>query len=91
MPDRVEADVTLRIPRDSERSLHDEARERLAETAVVERVDSFDVTGVRPRLNDLRVHASVTVDCASTTEPRQALAEAVGVGAGDDHDHEPTR
>ena len=91
MSNRVEAELTLRIPRDSERSLREEARERLAETGVVERVDSFDVTGVRPRLNDLQVHAEATIACASTAEPGQALAGAVGVEAVDSLDHEPTR
>jgi hypothetical protein len=95
MPDRVEAELTLRIPRDSERSLHEEARDRLAETGVVERVDDFDVTGVRPRLNDLQVRANASIACESTAEPREALAEAVGIEAVDsldhDHDHEPTQ
>jgi hypothetical protein len=89
----VEAEVTLRVPRDGERDLRDEARARLDETAVVERVDTFDVTGVRPRLNDLQVTANATMACAEAGA-RDALADAVGVERVDHFDrfdHEPTR
>jgi hypothetical protein len=86
----VEAELTLRIPRDGERALHDEARDRLVETAVVERVEALDVTGVRPRLNDLQVTANATMACAEA-ETRDALADAVGVEAVDRFDREPRR
>lgn len=80
MSETVETRLTLRIPRGSQRGLHDEARERLGRADEVERVVSFEVTGVRPGLNDLRVHADATV--VSETPPDRldaALTETVGI------------
>lgn len=81
MPELVDARMTLRIPRGGRTDLREEARERLARVTAVEHVESFDVTGVRPGLNDLRVRARATVACETdaATDPDTALAESVGI------------
>jgi hypothetical protein len=91
MADLVDAELTLRIPRDGERDIRDEARERLAGTAVVERVEAFDVTGVRPRLNDLQVRANATVACVASEEARRALEDATGIETVEQVSRESTR
>jgi hypothetical protein len=82
MARRVEARLTLRVPRDGERGLYEEAVDRLDRTAVVDRVEAFEVVGVRPGLNDLRVRATaafVTADEAGTAV--EALGDTVGIEA----------
>jgi hypothetical protein len=83
MSDPVDARLTLRVPRGSRNDLREEARERLARADAVERVESFDVTGVRPGLNDLRVRAQVTLTCEAATAAErdvdERLAAAVGI------------
>jgi hypothetical protein len=77
----VDARLTLRIPRGSQQDLREEARERLARVESVDRVDAFDVTDVRPGLNDLRVRARVSVVCTRGSEARldDRLTDGVGV------------
>jgi hypothetical protein len=77
----VEARLTLRIPRGGSGDLLEAVTRRLRRAAPVDRVDSLDVTGVRPGLNDLHVTVTTTVACAdaSATEPATSLAEAVCV------------
>jgi hypothetical protein len=81
MAELVDARVTLRVPRGGQTALREEARERLAGVPAVERVETFDVTGVRPGLNDLQVRARTTVACETdaATEVDAALEGAVGV------------
>jgi hypothetical protein len=82
MSEPVDARLTLRVPRGGRKDLREEARERLARVETVERVEAFDVTGVRPGLNDLRVHARSTVACETDAADLDAsLAEAVGIEA----------
>ncbi|WP_142860363.1 hypothetical protein [Salinigranum halophilum] len=81
MSDPIDARLTLRIPRGSQQDLREEARERLARVDAVERVEAFDVTGVRPGLNDLRVRAEATVVCGPGAETSLDvhLSQAVGI------------
>lgn len=85
MSELVEARLTLRVPRDGHGDVQDAAGRRLRRTGIVDRVESFDVTGVRPGLNDLelRVETTVTCDVDSASEATTALASAVGVDAVD--------
>jgi hypothetical protein len=78
----VEARVTLRIPRGGRQELREAARDRLARASAVERVDAFDVTGVRPGLNDLRVRARTTV----AADPASASGSAGAADAEDGAD-----
>jgi hypothetical protein len=82
MSRQVEVRLTLRVPRDGERELYEEAVERLDRTAVVDRVEAFEVIGVRPGLNDLHVRATAAfVTDESVTPAAEALSDAFGVEA----------
>lgn len=83
MVNSTDARLTLRVPRGSRQDLHAEARERLRRTAVVDDVGAFDVTGVQPELNDLRVRVWATIDhdVVSETGLCEALSDVVGVEA----------
>ncbi|WP_380681222.1 hypothetical protein [Salinigranum sp. GCM10025319] len=85
MSELVEARLTLRIPRDARGDVQEAAGRRLRRTGVVDRVESFDVTGVRPGLNDLKLRVETTVACDvdSASEATAALASAVGIEAVD--------
>lgn len=85
MSELVEARLTLRVPRDEHGDVQDAAGRRLRRTGVIDSVESFDVTGVRPGLNDLKLRVETTVACDvdSASEARAALASAVGVDAVD--------
>lgn len=81
MSEPVETRLTLRVPRGSQQDLREEARERLARVPGVERVETFDVTGVRPGLNDLRIRAEATISCEEQVgrDLDVTLSEAVGI------------
>lgn len=81
MSEPVETRLTLRIPRGGRKDIREEARERLARVESVESVEAFDVTGVRPGLNDLRVRARATVACEghADAELDASLSEAVAI------------
>jgi hypothetical protein len=82
MARRVEARLTLRVPRDGERGLYEGAVGRLDRTAVVDRVEAFEVVGVRPGLNDLHVRATAAFVADEEAGPAvEALGEAFGVEA----------
>ncbi|WP_318567431.1 hypothetical protein [Salinigranum marinum] len=85
MSELVEARLNLRVPRDGRGDLQDAVAERLRRAAAVDRVESFDVTGVRPGLNDLtlRVRTTVACDIDADSEAATALMEAVGIEAVD--------
>ncbi len=92
MSEPVDARLTLRVPRGGRRDLREAARERLARIETVERVETFDVTGVRPGLNDLRVDARSTVACETdATDLDASLASAVGIEAVEILGGEPER
>lgn len=79
-PIHVEARVRVEIPRDCAGDLHDGVEAKLARPATVERVTDLEVHGLRPRLNDLSVDASVTVTTAAgSTVLREDLEGLVGV------------
>jgi hypothetical protein len=92
MSELVEARLTLRVPRDGRGDVQDAAGRRLRRMGVVDRVESFDVTGVRPGLNDLKLRVETTVACDvdSAPEATAALTSAVGIEAVDAEVVEPS-
>lgn len=89
MPEMVEAEVTLRVPRDGEGTLHESIVERLAVAAAVDAVESFDTTDVRPELNALRVQGRATFSTSATeTALAAALTETMGIERVDPVDDE---
>jgi len=80
----VTADLTVLVPRDAAGGLEGGTRNLLERIDGVE-VREIDVTGVRPRLNDLAVEAevdlAVTVESGDDLEvvARETLAEGFGV------------
>ena len=91
MSELVEAEVTLRVPRDSEGTLHEGIVERLTVAAGVDAVESFDATDVRPELNALRVEGRVTLATSADETPvATALTGTVGIERVDPVDGEST-
>ncbi|MFB6269500.1 MAG: hypothetical protein ABEH83_06125 [Halobacterium sp.] len=88
---RFDADLTMHVPRDAAGDLECGAESVLAGVDAVERVDSVEVTGLTPRLNDLEIEATVTVavdvagaaDVAPVDAASDALADGFGVAAVD--------
>lgn len=81
---RVVAELTLNVTRNANGTLADGAASQLARIDDVEHVDSVDVTGLTPRLNDLQVTATVTCTMQCTDPDAQhsterALADGFGV------------
>lgn len=74
--------VRLEVPRDAAGDLQAGVRGKLDRVAGVE-VVAVDVTGLRPRLNDLTVDADVEVAFAADVDATD-LTDTVGV-----HDAEP--
>lgn len=73
----VAADLTLLVTRDDQGTLEDGALDRVTAVEAVADVDEVDVTGVRPRLNDLAVEAAVDLTVAVDPTARDAEAAAV--------------
>jgi hypothetical protein len=51
----VTADLTIRVPRDSDDDLEDGARRLLRRVGAVSEVQEIELQGVQPRLNDLAI------------------------------------
>lgn len=80
----VTADLTVDVPRDAGGDLPAGVRTVLARVEAVEAVEAVDVTGLTPRLNDVRT--DVTAELRVTAEPeaasvREALDDGFGVQA----------
>lgn len=77
------ADLTIDVPRNDQGDLVAGARMALARVDAVDAVDDVEVTGLTPRLNDLRaeVEADLTLalDRAAAEAAREALADGFGV------------
>lgn len=86
---RLVADLTMHVPRDAAGDLECGAQSVLADVDAVTAVEAVDVTDLQPRLNDLRVEATVTVavdvpgDVADgrLDAAGDALADGFGVAA----------
>ena len=78
----VTADLTLLVTRDDHGTLEEGARAAVAAVESVRDVESLDVTGLRPRLNDLAVEATadLTVAVEGDGDLEAAVAEALGEG-----------
>lgn len=80
----VTADLTVLVPRDADDGLEAGTRNLLERVDGVE-IEDVDVTGVRPRLNDLAVEAAVDLAVAVEngddveTVARERLADGFGV------------
>jgi len=79
----VTAELTVDVPRDAAGSLEAGVTAVLRRVAAVEAVEAVDVTGLTPRLNDLRADVTaelrLAVDPPDETTARDALAEGFGV------------
>jgi len=75
----VTADLTLLVTRDDQGTLEDGALDRITTVDAVADVEETDVTGVRPRLNDLAVE--VAADLTVAVDPTARDAEAAAVEA----------
>jgi translation elongation factor EF-1beta len=85
----VRADLRVRVSRDGPGDLHDGVRKRLRRVEAVSAVETVDVSGLRPGLNDLAVDLVATLrlraDVGEEEEVaagREALAEALRDGFG---------
>ncbi|MFB6082350.1 MAG: hypothetical protein ABEJ67_05965 [Halanaeroarchaeum sp.] len=78
---RVEADVQVQVPRDLDGTLADGLRTVLARVDGVESVETADIHGLTPRLNDMQVEARVTlvVTVGDVDAVEDRLAEGFGV------------
>lgn len=77
---RVVAQLTLNVTRNATGTLADGATSMVARIDGVERVESVDVTGLTPRLNDLQVTATVTCAMQSVDPDAEALVAERLVG-----------
>jgi Co/Zn/Cd efflux system component len=77
----AETDLVVRVARDAAGDLVEGARTRLERAEGVESVDRFEVTGVRPGLNDLRVTATATVRVRGADD-RESVAARLAAGFG---------
>ncbi|MEF8780815.1 MAG: hypothetical protein V5A46_09085 [Haloferacaceae archaeon] len=76
----VEARVRVEIPRDCEGDLQDGLEAKLGRPTPVERVSDTEIHGLRPRLNDLSVDATVQLRVAVRgTALRTDIETVVGV------------
>ncbi|PSQ15856.1 hypothetical protein BRD00_12635 [Halobacteriales archaeon QS_8_69_26] len=73
----VTADLTLLVTRDDQGTLEGGALDRVTAVDAVTDVEHVDVTGVRPRLNDLAVEAAVDLTVAVDPTARDAESAAV--------------
>lgn len=83
-PVRLVADLTMHVPRNTAGNLDSGAEDVVTRIDGVTDVEAVDVTNLEPRLNDLRIDATVTLDVAvDDAEPEAAgetmLADGFGV------------
>lgn len=84
---RVTADLTMQVPRNATGDLAQGVTNVVRGVDAVARVDEVDVTNLRPRLNDLRVDATVAVEMTVEDAPdveragTTALADGFGIEA----------
>lgn len=86
LPDEAAATVetvtvtcTVSVPRDAAGNLTDGVRARLERTDGVEAVESLDVGGLTPSLNDLTAETTATVRVGPDVDAETALSERFGV------------
>jgi len=81
---RVTADLTMQVPRNATGDLAQGVTNVVRGVGAVARVDDVDVTNLRPRLNDLRVDATVAVEMTVEDAPdvERAGGDALGDGFG---------
>ena len=79
---RVTADLTMQVPRNATGDLAQGVTNVVRGVDTVACVDAVDVTDLRPRLNDLRVDATVAVEMTVEDAPDVARAGADALGDG---------
>jgi hypothetical protein len=81
---RVTADLTMQVPRNATGDLAQGVTNVVRGVDAVANVDDVDVTDLRPRLNDLRVDATVAVEMTVEDAPdvERASRDAFGDGFG---------
>lgn len=73
----------MHVPRNTAGNLDSGAEDIVTGIDEVAGVDAVDVTGLEPRLNDLRIDATVTVDVnVDVAEPETAGREVLANGFG---------
>jgi hypothetical protein len=84
---RVTADLTMQVPRNATGDLEQGVTNVVRGVDAVASVEAVDVTDLRPRLNDLRVDATVAVEMTVEDAPdveragTTALADGFGIEA----------
>lgn len=74
----ADASMTIAVSRAAPGDLADGAETKLARADAVSAVDSLDIRGLQPGLNDLTVEADATVALASDADDeREAVADAL--------------
>lgn len=71
----VTAELHVRIPRDGTADLEGGIEEVLDRTEVVESIDSLDVTGITPGLNDIKTDAIARLTLAVARPEAAAVRE----------------
>jgi len=79
---RVTADLTMQVPRNATGDLAQGVTNVVRGVDAVARVDEVDVTNLRPRLNDLRVDATVAVEMTVEDAPDVERAGTTALGDG---------
>jgi len=64
----VDADLTVHVPRNDHGTLEEGVEERVRRVDGVDRLEHVELTGVRPRLNDMAVGVRAEVVLATDTE-----------------------
>lgn len=75
----VGVDCTVSVSRNAAGSLEDGVRARLASTDGVDAVESLDLSGIRPGLNDLTVTVSATLVVDDGTGLTGRLEDTFGI------------
>jgi len=77
------ADLTVHVPRNANGTLEDGVEQLLHRVEVVHRIETVELTGVRPRLNDMAVGVSVEVvlaaDAADPPDVEAMLNDGFGI------------
>lgn len=79
----VDADLTVHVPRNDQGTLEEGVEQRVRRVDGVDRLERVELTGVRPRLNDMAVGVRVEVvlagDAVDPPEVEAMLEDGFGV------------
>jgi len=79
----VDADLTVHVPRNDQGTLEEGVEQRVRRVDGVDRLERVELTGVRPRLNDMavgvRVEVVLAADAADPPDVEAVLEDGFGV------------